>query len=398
MRWGVRRAVLAVGVLMAAYMMAGSSSFLRGVRRGAVYRCQLPRSYSSSLSSENGEGNDYDRPFPRVRSRISRAADGAVGGEEPSWSRRGVRERSGGRGQSREADRRGAGARNSGRMRIDFRDNRDNRAESRGKPYGEYDGDHIYGVSPVKAALTADRRKIEELLVQEGMKVDAKKDSKGASEILALAKQKGVPIREFPKHDLNMLSDNRPHQGFILRASALRFKRLESAQALSPHPLDASNGDSNRNKVVLALDEVWDPQNFGALLRTAHFLPGVAEVIVCAKNSAPLSETVSKASSGAMESMEVYSVDNMMKFLDNSIGAGWQVVGTSLGEESVLMADIPKDRPTILVLGNEGHGIRTNVLRKCSHLVRIDGGQADGAVDSLNVSVTGGIMLHFLST
>jgi 21S rRNA (GM2251-2'-O)-methyltransferase len=149
---------------------------------------------------------------------------------------------------------------------------------------------------------------------------------------------------------------------------------------------------------VLALDEVWDPQNFGALLRTAHFLPGVAEVVVCAKNSAPLSETVSKASAGAMETMEVCSVDNMMRFLDNSIAEGWQVVGTSLGDGSTLMAEIPKNRPTILVLGNEGHGIRTNVLRKCSHLVRIEGGESHDSVDSLNVSVTGGIMLHFLST
>ncbi len=77
-------------------------------------------------------------------------------------------------------------------------------------------------------------------------------------------------------------------------------------------------------RVVLALDELWDPQNFGALLRSAHFL-GVDKVVVCSKNSAPLSAAVSKASAGAMEITTVYSVDNMMKFLDNSILNGWQV-------------------------------------------------------------------------
>ena len=61
------------------------------------------------------------------------------------------------------------------------------------------------------------------------------------------------------------------------------------------------------------------------------------------------------------------------------------------------MHEVPHDKPTILVLGNEGHGIRTNILRKCTHLVRIDGG-SEGGVDSLNVSVTGGIMLHHLSS
>jgi 21S rRNA (GM2251-2'-O)-methyltransferase len=72
------------------------------------------------------------------------------------------------------------------------------------------------------------------------------------------------------------------------------------------------------------LDEVWDPQNFGALLRTAYFLR-CDRVVVCSKNSAPLSPVVSRASAGAMEVMPVYSTDNMMKFLDKSRENGWQV-------------------------------------------------------------------------
>lgn len=76
---------------------------------------------------------------------------------------------------------------------------------------------------------------------------------------------------------------------------------------------------------VLALDEVWDPQNFGALLRTAYFLK-CDKVVVCSKNSAPLSPAVSRASAGAMEVMKVYSTDNMMKFLDKSKDNGWQVI------------------------------------------------------------------------
>lgn len=75
---------------------------------------------------------------------------------------------------------------------------------------------------------------------------------------------------------------------------------------------------------MLALDEVWDPQNFGALLRTAFFLK-CDKVVVCSKNSAPLSAAVSRASAGAMEVMKVYSTDNMMKFLDKSKDNGWQV-------------------------------------------------------------------------
>lgn len=256
-----------------------------------------------------------------------------------------------------------------------------------------YEGDHLYGISTVRAALLANRRNVTELLVQEGMDVANKKDEKSASEILSLVDKQKIPIKYLPKHDLNMLSENRPHQGFVLRAAPLQFKRLDSLEK------------TNQIKCVLALDEVWDPQNFGALLRTCHFL-GVDAVVVCAKNSAPLGPTVSKASSGAMEVMEVHSTDNMMRFLDRSVENGWQVVGAALDDSSMELSDVPVDKPTVLVLGNEGHGIRTNVLRRCTHLVKIAPGAGAGAgaddsgavVDSLNVSVTGGILLHHLMT
>lgn len=159
--------------------------------------------------------------------------------------------------------------------------------------------------------------------------------------------------------------------------------------------------------MALVLDEVWDPQNFGALLRSAYFL-GVQQVVVCAKNSAPLSAVVSKASAGVMELMKIYSTDNLMRFLDATKENGWQVVGTALGEKSVPLKELPLQKPTLLVLGNEGHGIRTNILKRCDHLVKIDKGFGDQdlvldvgddveeSVDSLNVSVTGGIMMHYL--
>lgn len=144
---------------------------------------------------------------------------------------------------------------------------------------------------------------------------------------------------------------------------------------------------------------MWDPQNFGALLRTSYFL-GIDKVVVSAKNSAPLSATVSKASSGALELMEVHSTDNMMKFLDGSKANGWQVVGTALSNNAVTIDQLPIQKPIVLVLGNEGHGVRTNVIRRCDNLVKIakhtyDDVETDG-VDSLNVSVTGGILMHYL--
>lgn len=149
-------------------------------------------------------------------------------------------------------------------------------------------------------------------------------------------------------------------------------------------------------RVVLALDEVSDPQNFGALLRSAYFL-GVDKVVVCAKNSSPLSAAASKASAGAMELVTVYNAKIMMRFLDNAKANGWQVVGTAVSEDAISLPSLPLDKPTVLVLGNEGHGVRTNILKRCDHLVKIDSHVQGSLVDSLNVSVCGGILLHQLT-
>mmetsp|Transcript_89405 Transcript_89405/g.144804 ORF Transcript_89405/g.144804 Transcript_89405/m.144804 type:complete len:158 (+) Transcript_89405:332-805(+) len=151
-----------------------------------------------------------------------------------------------------------------------------------------------------------------------------------------------------------------------------------------------------------------DPQNLGALLRSAYFL-GSEGVVVCSKNSANLSPTVSKASAGALELREVYSAKNLMQFLEFSKELGWQVVGSALNTNSVSAGSLKLDKPTLLVMGNEGRGLRTNVLRLCDILVQIDGGtrvsdlghmmgdsEGEDVLDSLNVSVAGGILLHQL--
>lgn len=84
-------------------------------------------------------------------------------------------------------------------------------------------------------ALKARRRNISELLVQEGMDVEGKKASAGAKNILTLAKEGNVPVKEVPKHDLNLIVDNKPHQGFVLRASALAFDEITELPAVESY-------------------------------------------------------------------------------------------------------------------------------------------------------------------
>ena len=299
---------------------------------------------------------------------------------------------------------------------------------------------HLYGLSSVLNALKANRRDftspesfididtlegedLEHELKQRERKPEAQyspwllvqeKGTRGgrtsdkimaAEQVEQLAEERGVPIARVDKGVLNALSGNRPHQGYVLRCGSLSFESLSKI----PHP----DEDADAPRLWLILDEVIDPQNLGALLRSAYFLGGEdIGVLVCSKNSAPPSPVVSAASAGALEVTNVWSTSNLPRTLNKAQEDGFRIVGASssvpLGEETEMyeLNKLPKDdRPTLLVLGSEGSGLRTLVARACTEFVKIPGAVSDeehddeedsSGVDSLNVSVTGGILLWHL--
>eukprot|EP00587_Corethron_hystrix_P005049 CAMPEP_0113312682 /NCGR_PEP_ID=MMETSP0010_2-20120614/9418_1 /TAXON_ID=216773 ORGANISM="Corethron hystrix, Strain 308" /NCGR_SAMPLE_ID=MMETSP0010_2 /ASSEMBLY_ACC=CAM_ASM_000155 /LENGTH=481 /DNA_ID=CAMNT_0000168563 /DNA_START=513 /DNA_END=1958 /DNA_ORIENTATION=+ /assembly_acc=CAM_ASM_000155 len=307
---------------------------------------------------------------------------------------------------------------------------------------------HLYGVAPVLNALSKNKRQVVAHDVDDGgdVIIDAKEASKkpeaqsapylfvqegensgrsvakreAVQEIWKLADEKGVKVAMVDKGVLNSLCGNRPHQGYVLRCGSISFPNLSTL----PDPVKSPNSPS----LWLALDEVVDPQNFGALLRSAYFLGGGTVgkkigIIVCSKNSAPPSAVVSAASAGALELAEVYSTRNMPRLLSEvQDGAAWRILGAAaelpVGVDDGVSIDDLRDigpasraKPTILVLGSEGSGLRTLVARQCTKFVRIEGmtpisdvgddffvpSSSVAGVDSLNVSVSGGILLWHLA-
>ena len=318
---------------------------------------------------------------------------------------------------------------------------------------------HLFGLAPVLNALAANKRDMEEptlsgfsvgdeedsggeeavdgkdefkpeaqgkpwLFVQEeiqGRSSRSQTKAQAAKEIEELASARGVPIACVDKGVLNVLSGNRPHQGYVLRCGRLDFESI----SVLPHPGE----DDSAPSVWLALDEVADPQNLGSLLRSAHFLGGGGAkvgILVCSKNSAPPSPVVSAASAGALELCEVYETSNLPRILKRAAEDGFRILGaaaeapaglTDADGNAITCTDLSScvtksDAPLVLVLGSEGHGLRNLVARACTGFVRIPGAavpsaidndDADGlapsaGVDSLNVGVTGAILLwHFLN-
>lgn len=277
-------------------------------------------------------------------------------------------------------------------------------------------GEGVYGIGPVLAALSAERREFYALYAQEGLDLSGnnkkKKDKKGFDRILKIAAKIGLTIKETSKHDLNMVVNNRPHQGLLLDASPLEMVKIKE--------LDPISSREEKGSLWVALDEVTDPQNLGAIIRSAYFF-GASGVVLCAKNSAPLSGVVSKASAGSLELMELRYCKNMMQFLVSSSENGWRVLGASVSSKAIPLNEVSPGTPTILVLGSEGTGLRPLVERSCTQLVRIPGinsmdvlvGRTDDttntevnsgclreefqsfvAVESLNVSVAAGVFLH----
>lgn len=135
------------------------------------------------------------------------------------------------------------------------------------------------------------------------------------------------------------------------------------------------------------------------MVRSGMFL-GAAGILAASKNCAPLSPAASKASAGCLEALQIHDCDNLPRTLAQAAEDGWSVVGASASSEAVECTQINVDRPTLLVLGSEGSGLRTNVKRACDTFVKVSSAEGlDGEiVESLNVSVATGVLLHTMLT
>eukprot|EP00842_Homolaphlyctis_polyrhiza_P001544 jgi/Hompol1/2390/HPOL_002923-RA len=253
---------------------------------------------------------------------------------------------------------------------------------------------------------------------------------------VGLASRREVQIKEAPASQLSRLSGDRPHQGLVLAAHAPKTISLRAMQACSLEGTDKMNEHQAgavrfeaetlqsgtvvlettsklRAPFMLALDQIVDPQNLGAILRSALFF-GVDGVVLTENETAPISPVCSKASAGAMEVMNLFTTSNLSNFLQESASNGWQILGTDIGAQknaislsayrrlwqksgnpsAPITGPVPlpvQDIPTILVLGNEGRGMRKLVSRQCDYHIHISSAvnltsNRQAGLDSLNIS------------
>jgi 23S rRNA (guanosine2251-2'-O)-methyltransferase len=194
--------------------------------------------------------------------------------------------------------------------------------------------------------------------------------------ILDLCRQAGVRTRLEPRDALTRLARTAAHQGVVAAVRERAFLDLEDLLE-GPQP-----------RLVLALDGIEDPQNFGALLRSAE-AAGVDGVLFAERRAAPLSAAAVKASAGAAEHLRLARVVNMVRSLEQLREHNLWCVGLDeRGAQDYDRFDFTSN--TVIVLGREGAGLHDLVRRTCDHLLRIPMG---GKVASLNVSAAGAVVL-----
>ncbi len=230
----------------------------------------------------------------------------------------------------------------------------------------------ICGINPVLEALQARVRSFDRLLIVKGIR------NRRINEAISRASRIGVPLRFEARETLDRLAGGLNHQGIIAVVSAIPTLGLEEVLAQTRDPA-----------LLLVLDGVEDPRNLGAILRTAE-TAGADGVLVPERRSASLSETVARASAGALEHVRVGRITNVASTLGELKRRGLWVIGFD-AEAGERWDRLDYRKPVALVFGGEGRGIRRLVRERCDQLAALP---LFGHLESLNVSVTVGVALY----
>ncbi len=224
----------------------------------------------------------------------------------------------------------------------------------------------IQGEKPSPSAKSAP----EELFI-------ARSDRRGR-ELEELAMERGLKITRVSREDLNRLAGHTHHQGAAVRIPEFPYADLNDLLAL---PI------SERNPLI-ALDSIQDPQNLGAILRSACFL-GAKGAIIPRDRSAPVTSAVIKTAAGATSYLPVVRITNLWRTLRHLKESGYWIVGLDVsGDKLLYQADLPE--PLCLIIGSEQKGMRPLIRNECDLLLKIP---ASGPLDSLNAAAAAAIAI-----
>jgi len=234
--------------------------------------------------------------------------------------------------------------------------------------------DRVWGRNPVRALLKSGGRRADEIAVMAG-------GHGPLSEIVALARRAGVKVSYRTREQLTAIAGTADHQGVVARVAAAEYAALEDLLELP--------GRRGEDPFFVALDQVQDPRNLGALLRTADAF-GVHGVIVPKHHAVGLTEAAARTAMGAVEHIPVARETNLVAALEKLKESGIWIYGAA-AERGIAPWAADLTGPLCLVLGSEGEGLRPLVARACDVMVTVP---MRGGVGSLNVGAAGAALCY----
>lgn len=231
----------------------------------------------------------------------------------------------------------------------------------------------IEGRNAVTELLKSDKT-VNKLMIQKGERQGS------INEIIKLAKNKKIIITEVDKNKLDQLSETKHHQGVIAFVSPIEYKELDDIFELAK--------ERNEAPFILIADEIEDPHNLGALIRSAE-CAGCHGVIIPKRRAVAVTEVVAKTSVGATEYVPIVRVNNINETIRELKDRGVWIVGTD-GNADKLYYEQDLTGPIAIIIGSEGRGMNSLTMKNCDYLVKIP---MMGKITSLNASVSGGIIM-----
>ncbi len=195
--------------------------------------------------------------------------------------------------------------------------------------------------------------------------------------LVNLANNNKIEVSFVSKNKLDALSNNGNHQGLVARVADFKFASLDEIITKREFPL------------IVLLDGVEDPHNFGAIIRTCEAV-GVDGIIILDRRSVSVTGTVIKTSVGAIDNMKIVQVNNLARTIQTLKDKGYWIVGTDL-KNSQDYRTVNYKMPTVLIVGSEGKGMSRLVRESCDFVAKIP---MIGKVNSLNVSVATAVLLY----
>ena len=230
----------------------------------------------------------------------------------------------------------------------------------------------VAGRNPVVEVLSGERD-VERIFIADG--------SEGSvSKIVALAREQGVIVDFVPKEKIDAMAPGVKHQGVVAKVSEYKYADMEDVFAR----VEASGEDP----FIIILDEISDPHNLGAIIRTAE-CAGAHGVVIPKRRAASLTQTVALSAAGAIENMPVVQVTNLARTIEELQAKGIWVGAADMDGETYYEANLTG--PIAIVIGNEGKGVGRLVKEKCDFVLSIP---MYGKINSLNASNAAAVLMY----